>query len=387
MNTKKNIFIIGFIVVIAVSAAVYINSTKSKSNKTQKEPVKIGATLALSGSLAYFGQAEANGFQMAVDEINSQGGVNGRNIDLIIEDNAGETKQAITTVNKFLQTDSVDIVISAFTHITEAVKEVVAPESKLMLYVSTYRGIAEENPLFFRDYFDAFDSGVVIARSVQQQGYTKIGFLGEISTLCNEFEKGFTNKETEYGIKIIAKENYPKEEKDLKTHLLKLKSANPEAIVMCTWRHEPIVMKQLEELDMINTQTFHLAAPYLPSSDTAETRALYENNNTVSSWYGFVEQNTTVQQDDFVRRYQNQFGDKPNSDAMYAYDDTYVLKQALERCDNENRIQDSTCLSEKLLQTDFNGVAGRLLFNEFGVSNRDVLLIKVIDGSWTPLVE
>ena len=139
-----------------------LSCVSNLSAEPPAQPIKIGA--ALSGGLAFVGEAERRGLQLGVEELNARGGVNGRPLELIVEDNLGEAKSAVSGVMKLLHTDKVDLVFSAFTHITQAVSSTVSKQKKLLLYASSLRTFAEENPFVFRDYYDAYDAGLELAR-------------------------------------------------------------------------------------------------------------------------------------------------------------------------------------------------------------------------------
>ncbi len=347
------------------------------------EPIKIGATLALSGKFSYLGEAQLNGIGMAVEEINSRGGINGKELEFIAEDNQGKAKNAASNVSKLLNVDGVDVVLSAFTHITNAVKDIVARSGKVMIYTSTVKDIAESNPLFFRDYYDAEDNGRALAGLVGNSGYKKVAFLTEFSDQCLRLESAFNKEAEKYGVTVIKKESFNAKEKDLRTSLIKVKESHPEAIVVCAWRQEPILMKQLKELGMIGIQTFHWVAPFLPVADTKDMRNLFEENKAISTWYWSAESDYNKNQKEFAEKYREQYGVKPNGEAVYAYDDIYVLANALRECDEKKQVKDSSCIAKELLKTDYAGVAGRLTFNKQGVSNRSVKAITVKNGSWT----
>jgi branched-chain amino acid transport system substrate-binding protein len=380
--SKTTKTILWLVILIIIVVGIWYGLSKKTTTPTTKEPIKIGAILPLTGKYAYIGEAEKNGLNMAIEEINSKGGINGRRLVLVIEDNQGDAKQAVSGISKLLNIDNVDVIFSAFTHITNAIKDMIAQKGKIMIYAATVRNIAESNPLFFRDYYDAVDHGRVLAKLVKNSGYKNIAFLTEISDQCQELENAFKEEAARYGINIVTKESFNTTETDLKTPLLKIKESKAETIVCCTWRHEHILMKQLKEFEMINIQTFHWVAPFLPVSDTKEMRDLFEENKAISTWYGFAKGSLNEKQREFFIKYQRRYGIEPTADAVYAYDDIYALADALMKCDQENRIKDPNCISAKLKNVDYNGVAGRLTFSDLGVSNREVIVIKVESGEW-----
>lgn len=381
MKTKK-IFLMVFVVVVAVGLFWLL---VNKSKPSDSNPIKIGASEALTGKFASLGESRANAMRMAMDEINNDGGINGKKLEIIIEDNQGDAKVAVTNASKLLNIDNVDVVVTGFTHITSAIKSLVAEKNKVMVYASTVRDIAESNKLFFRDYWDAIDSGKALAKVIGNDGYKKIAFLNEVSDQCNQIGQTIKEDAQKYGFEVIKVESYNATDLDLRTNLTKIKASKPEAIVACSYRHENILMRQLNELGMLGIKTYHLVAPFIASADTKENRELFEKNGAISTWYGVAEAGTGDQQKEFIEKYQNKYGVKQTSEAIYVYDDIYILAESLRKCDKIRKVRDSNCIADSLLQTDFDGIGGRLSFDNNGVSTRKVTMIKVVNGLWTEI--
>ena len=378
----KNIFLTVFIVVF-IGFAFWLLAGKSKPSDNL--PVKIGASEALTGKFASLGEPRAKAMRMAVDEINNNGGINGKKLELVIEDNQGEAKVAATNASKLLNIDNVDVVVTGFTHITNAIKSLAAEKNKIMFYASTVRDIAESSKLFFRDYWDAIDSGNALAKVIGNDGYKKVAFLSEISDQCNQIGQTIKEDGQKYGFEVIVTELYNATDLDLRTNLTKIKASKPEAIVACSYRHENILMRQINELGMLGIKTYHLVAPFIASSDTKENRGLFEKNGAVSTWYGVAEAGIGDKQKEFIEKYQNRYGVKPTSEAIYVYDDVYILAESLRKCDKVSKVRDSNCIADNLLKTDFDGIGGKLSFDKNGVSTRKVTMIKIVNGLWTEM--
>jgi branched-chain amino acid transport system substrate-binding protein len=372
-NTK---IIIGIVVVLIVIGGIWYEA----SRKSREEVIKIGATLSLSGKYTYIGEAELQGMKMAIEEINQKGGINGKKIELVVEDNKGEASEAVNNVNKFVNIDNVDVVFSVFTHITQAVKSIVFGKNKLFFYVSTVPDIAYENKYTFRDFYDAKTNGEAIAVKTHELGYKKVAFLTEISDQCSQFEEAFSKKANEYGININSKEKYQITETDLKTYLLKLNFKNSEALVACAWRHENILMKQLKELGLIKMPTLHWVAPYLPVADTPEIRSLFEENGAISSWYGFSGTGNKEYQEEFIKKFKSKYGKNPLPDSAYIYDDVYILTNATKKCGGD--INNKDCIADEIRKTKYDGVGGYIEFDEGKSAIREVFMIKVKNGEW-----
>lgn len=332
----------------------------------QQEEIRIGASLPLTGGLAFIGVEELRGLEMAAEEIGD--------IRLIVEDNAGDPAVAASAVTKLASVDDVDAIFSSFTHLTAPVEGIAERGGKLFIYASTVRSFAQGNDLAFRDYFDAFDSGVAIADAVDKSGIAAVSLLLEQSDVCEEYERGFRSASS---AQIVSREVFSPEEKDYRTLLLKSDAHSPDGLVVCGFRHAANLMAQMRELGMIGTRTFHLTAPFLPAADTQEIRMIFEENGAISTWYGYAEGNLTPAQHRFIERYVSAYGRAPRPDALYFYDDLHFLAEAMRICARK-----ASCVSAYLEGNGYDGVAGPLRFDEDGISERDVLLITVRNGEW-----
>ncbi len=377
MKNKKILIWSGIVMIIIIIASISVaNIKKSQSS------IKIGASLALTGNLAYLGNAEMNGLILASEEINNAGGILGRKLEIVTDNNQGDAKIAVSGMDKLLSIDNSDFIYTAFTNITQAIKGPVAQAHKVLIYASTVRAIAQENPNFFVDYYDGQAHGTALAQAFNKFGYKKYNLLAEKSDTCNVFAKAFADEASTLNISLNKQEAFDPTNKDFSTTLLKLKNGNY-PIVMCTWRSEDLVMKQMKALGMINTQTFHVVAPFLPNANTKETLSLFAENKAVSSWYGFSMDQASINPKlkAFVDSYKKRFNVDPISDSVYTYDDVYALKTAIELC----KSTDTECVSAKLKQVKIDGVGGVLSFNKDKASERDSLIIQNIGGVWKKL--
>ena len=376
---KNNIkLLIGFgIVVIAI---LLVSGCQKSQEKGEKGVIKIGVTAALTGKYAYIGISGINGMEMAIDKINANGGINGKKIDLIAEDNEGDPKEAATNVMKLMNVDNASIIISSFTHITRAIKDIVVDNGRLLFYISTDRTIAESSPYIFRDYFDAEDNGKAIAKAVKYFNKTNVSYIGENSDQCMIYKKTFEDEAKKLGINILSEEVYNVKETDLRTPLLKLDLKDSDALVTCTWRHEHILMKEMKELGYIGIQTFHWVGPYLPVAQTEEITRLFSENHAVSSWYGYNKDDPRAVE--FINEYKQRYNEEPLPDAVYSYEDILMIAKALKKCDDVGKVNDRDCLRDALLNTKLEGVSGTFSFDKDGASNRDVLFIEAENNSW-----
>ena len=141
-------------------------------------------------------------------------------------------------------------------------------------------------------------------------------------------------------------------------------------------------MPQLKNLGMLKTPTIQYLAPFLPVSDTPELRKLFEENKTVSGWIGFTDGSLNAEQKDFSDKFQAKYGELPRLESLMAYDETMILKSAIENCHEEDKATDAICLSQKIAGHEFKGISGTITFDQDGISNRENLMITIKDGKW-----
>lgn len=198
----------------------------------QTEVIKLGGNLALTGKLALYGINERNGIELAVKDINARGGIKGKQLVFITEDNQGDAKTAVTAMQKLLDVDRVDIVFTAFTHITQAIAPSAQNASKILLYQSTVADMARAHPFVFRDYMDIGEQGRDLAAYAISQGHSAFSYIGEMSDVCEGFLETFVDRLGGDG-KIVSKQTFDPAEKDFRTYLLKANEVNPDAFVFC----------------------------------------------------------------------------------------------------------------------------------------------------------
>ncbi|MBW2991122.1 ABC transporter substrate-binding protein [Candidatus Woesearchaeota archaeon] len=371
------------IIYLAIALLILLTAcATTPTGQVTKEPVKIGATMAMTGKYASYAIHQYNGMLMALEKINSEGGINGRELKVIIEDNKGEPKEAVTGVHKLMTIDSADVIFSAFTHITMAVKDVVVDNGKFLFYQSTHNPIAESSPYVVKDYWDKAESGKIIVDALIYFEKKKIAYIGEISDQCLKHKEAFEQEAEKKDIEIISSELYPADETDFRTIILKTPLDEIDALVTCTWRQNHYFMKQLQELGLIEMQTFQSSAITLEAARTPEMTQIFSHNKAVSAWYGFAP-SASPKENKFVQEYEKRYREPPLPDALYSYDDIMILAKALRACDSQGKTTDRDCLSKEILSMEIESINGDLIkFNKDGIARRPPIYIQAIEGEW-----
>lgn len=345
-------------------------------------PFRLGLSLALSGKLSFVGQAELHGYQLAVSELNALGGIEGRQLELVVEDNGGDPRTALTSVSKMLDLDKVEVILTGFSHIVQGVKDRVKRAGKLMIYQASIGDVAAENPLFFRDWGDAEEQARAVLDRIIKDGRKRIVYLGEIHEGCNLVLSTLQREAPKRGLKILAEHTFVGGETDFKTFLLKIRQDNPEALFSCTWRDGALFMSHMKTLNMLNLPTYQFLTPLLSVNNTAEARALYEENKTITAWMGFVPGQQTEKMKAFFSRLQTNTGDKESRfESLFAYEELLLLADAAKGCFKEMGF-DAQCAAKNLQASKRLGVDQELTFNSSRQMNRETMLMTVQNGQW-----
>ncbi len=379
MKFTKRQWAIGIVVIVVVILFVVFGGNSDKG------VIKIGNNSALSGSLAFLGQSDTNALILAAEEINKNGGIAGKRVEIISEDNQGDPKVAASVAQKLILSGA-DVIFSGRTNLTQAISQTVMDAKKPMFYSANDGRIAEQSEIFFRDSFDTEHSGVAIANEViNRVGNSRpVKIISEQSDVCQLYVDSAKKVLKGSAINVEKQEYFQSNATDLRTSITKLDLNDDDVLIACAWRHAHLLIKQLNDMGHIGTQTFQYTAPTLPVADTAEMRQLFSENNTVSTWYGFADVGNSEKTNQFIAKYKARFGEGISPVIVYPYDDMYIIKAGFEKC-FKNDTLDNDCFSETVENIEYDGVAGLVTFDEKGRSNREVLMIEAEGGKWKVL--
>jgi len=217
-------------------------------------PIKVGVVLPLTGEQAKFGEIEKNSFQMALEEINKAGGVNGRSIELLFEDDTGKPEVGRSAVEKLISRDNVIVLTGGYSSSVTYAISAVAQQRKVPFLVTTGSDdkITEQKwDYVFRinppvsEYPKALNSFLqeVVKPST-------VAILHENTLFGQSGSKNFAMQCEKAGIKVLIKEGYESGAVDFKPLLIKVKAAKPDLVYMISYVMDAaLLMRQSKELD------------------------------------------------------------------------------------------------------------------------------------------
>ncbi len=328
------------------------------SGNSGGEPIKVGVYGDLTGQTSSFGQSTKNGIELAVEEINAAGGVNGSKIVLVIEDDQGRPEQAKTVVSKLINQDKVRAVLGEVASTNSLAAAPVAQEAKIPMITpsSTNPKVTEVGDYISRVCFiDPFQGAVMAKFAANTLKAKTAAILGDVNS---DYSKGLTQFfEEEFaklGGKVLAKEAYTQTDPDFKGQLTKIRELKPDVIYVPGYYGQVgIIAKQARELG-INVPLLGGDGWDSPEIWSLGGEAL--KNTFISNHYSA--ENPAPEIQNFVKAYKAKFKVEPDSLSALAYDAAKVLADAIKRAGGAS---DSAKLKDAINSTkDFAGVTGKI---------------------------
>ena len=218
-----------------------------------KEPIKIGAILAVTGPASFLGAPEARALEMLVDDVNKKGGIDGRKIELILKDSGASPEKAVSFAKQLIEEDKVFAIIGPSTSgETMAIKNI-AEEGKTIL-ISLAAAEVIVNPVAPHVFKVAPKDSLaveMIFNQMKKMGISKIGVLSSNTGFGKAGKEQVEKLAPAHGIQILVNEVYDKAATDLTAEVTKLKAAGVEAVL--NWSIEPaqsICVKNVRQIGM-----------------------------------------------------------------------------------------------------------------------------------------
>jgi len=247
---KKVLITIGVIAIIAIGVFVWFYADKNQ------EIVKIGAILPLSGDVAVYGNNTKKGIDLAVEEINEAGGINGNKIKIIYEDSKADPKTGATAMYKLIENKVRAVIDNSVSSVALAIAPIGDKNKVVVLSTgSTNPKLSGISPYFFRIWNSDDLEGRLSAQFVKDSLHlSRAGIIYVNNDYGNGLCKVFSNEFKSKGGQVLNQESYEQGANDFKTQLAKIKANNVDVLYIAGYsRENATIIKQARELN-INCQ-------------------------------------------------------------------------------------------------------------------------------------
>ncbi len=369
----------GLSLVLALLLILSLFTGCNGESKDKEDKFVIGGFGPITGEAASYGTSVMKSSKIAIDEINAAGGVKvgEQTLELvhIFEDDEAKPDVAQAAYNKLMD-DGAQAIVGGVTSGSHMGVVDIANEDNILMVspsVTVDNGVEYSNA--FRTCFTDSMQGEIMADYALSLGAEKIAVIYNNS---DEYSTGimevFVEKIGKSSSKIVANEAFEQGATDMKTQLTTIKNSEADLIFAPVY-YQPAayITQQADELGMD-----------IPFIGTDGWDGILEVTVDASVLEGVVFQTPFAYNDpnpavkDFVEKYEEETGEKPDQFGANAYDAVYAVKAALEKAGSTK----SEDLIAAMQEIEVEGITGNIAFDADGEPNKDVKLIRIVNGEY-----
>jgi branched-chain amino acid transport system substrate-binding protein len=367
-----------------LAALVLVTGCGGGSTNADKEqsaePYYVGVTGPFTGDNAEYGTMWKKGFEIALEEINADGGINGRPIELLYEDSQSDPKQAASIAQKFVADERVVAQLGDFsTTATWAASPIYQSAGLVQLaFTPSHPQLTKPGDVVFQLSPTQADEGKALANvALNVLKAKKVAIIHLNSDFGKAVKDMAAEQITAAGGEVLTTQSYLPTDKDFKSQLTEIKKLNPELIILGSYYTDAaLIVKQAKDLE-INATYLATAAVHSPALLTLGGKDV-EGLITLSV---FDMDNPSPTLKSFTEKYQAKFGaGEPDTFAVQAYDAIRLIANAIEKGDGSRQ----SIRDELAKTTDFPGASQtKITYSPTRqLTNPEIFPIQVKDGKY-----
>jgi branched-chain amino acid transport system substrate-binding protein len=377
---KMFLFLVLAVLLVGCSAT---NSSSGNSNSSSKsgDTIKVGLQAPMTGDNAQYGQDMKNGVELAFKKINSDGGINGKKLELIVGDDKATPSEAVAVVNKMIMNDGVKAIIGGYNSSpTLAAQDVSGPAKVLHLNMGASPDLSKTgNKYLFR---------VILTGSVYVPAVLK--YMAEekkvkkIAALYENTDYGITMYDAakastkEQGVEFIAAEKYNPGDKNFSSQLSKIKTLNADAVMVVGLYNEVALIEQQAKQAGLNIQFFS------PDDSMYSKQLITLGGDAVENhiFASMIDLNAETEEMKEFKKLAEENNTPAQANTAIAYDAAMALAKALTEGDG-----DADKSRDALANIEHQGITGPIKFDENGDRSNTPMIMQVQKGNFKVIKE
>lgn len=367
-----NIFTLAMVAVLA-------GCNKPAGDTDGGDTIKVGEYASLTGSEATFGQSSHKGTALAVDDLNATGGVLGKKIQLLTEDDQSQAGQPATVVRKLISSDDVVAVLGEVASSKSLEAAPICQQSHIPMIspASTNPKVTEAGDYIFRVCFiDPFQGTVMANFARKTLKLQNAAVLTDVKSdyslgLAKFFKAGFTAD----GGKIVAEQNYSAGDKDFNAQLTAIKAANPDGIFLPGYYTEVgLIALQARQLG--------ITCPIFGGDGWESSSLVPIGGKALEGCYfstHYSPESTAPAVQNFVKEYKAKYNETPDAMAALGYDSAMILADAMKRAGSTapDKVRDALAATK-----NFHGVTGDITMDADRNASKPAVILEIKDGKF-----
>lgn len=346
---------------------------------TAQETIKIGEFASLTGKEAVFGQNSHKGTLLAIEEVNAAGGVLGRKLELITEDDQSKPGESATVVKKLISRDKVVAVLGEITSGRTLEAAPIAQQARIPLISPGATNVAvtaKGNYIFRVCFIDDFQGTVMAKFAAESLKLKRVAILSSVSSAQSVgLAKYFRERFTTDGGTIALEQKYGDGDKDFRAQLTAIKSAGADGVFVPGYYAEAaLICKQARELG--------LTVPMFGVDGWESPELIQIGGAAVEGTYFSTHYSVDNQSRDVVafnERFKQRWGIDSNALSALGYDSAMVLVDALRRAGTTEgpKLRDALAATK-----NFAGATGRITFDAQRNPTKSAVVLTVKNGRY-----
>ena len=370
----------------AGSSAANSSADSPEAAGAEGDAFVIGGSGPLTGPTASYGLAVQHGEEMAVEEINAAGGINGYKIKWLFEDDENDPEKSVNAYNA-LKDNGMQVFVGATTAGPTLALTAETERDNIFQMVpsSTAADVTKPKNVFRMTLSGPVQGGKAAAYIADHKLAENVGVIYDSSdTYSGDIYEQFAKQAKESGLNLVAAEAYTADSKtDFRAQLTKLKEAGAELVFMPIYYTEAsLILQQAKEMGY-EPQFFGGSGMDgildIPNFDTAYA----ENLMLITSFAADMSNEKAAK---FVNEYKSRYDVAPLQFSADAYDSMYVVKAALEKANltpSSSPEEISDALQTAMTEITFDGLTGTgVTFTPDGESQKDLTAVVIKDGAY-----
>jgi len=347
----------------------------------EKEPeiIKIGVVAPQTGAVAAYGEGARDGALLAFEKINAAGGINGKKIEPIVEDNKGDQAETTNVINKLISKDKVVAIVGPVISGTSIVAGPICNKEKIPMISPSATAVEVTNAGEYVSRVCFLDSyqGAVMAKFAAENLKAKTAAV--LFDVASDYSMGmkdeFIKEFAKYGGETVQTVSFTGGDTDFSAQLTKIKAAKPEIIYLpAYYNDDALILRQARGLGI--TASF-LGGDGWEAQELIDSAGKAAEGCYFSTHYSTNDPSEIVQ--NFLKDYQTKYKKFPIVFAALGYDAAGLLADAIKRADS----LDSEKIKDQINKTtDYAGVTGNITLDANRNSIKDVAVVTVKNGKF-----
>ncbi len=382
----KKIRILAVILCLTMLVALVPGCSKSKTGGEASDTIKIGFLGAKTVNNANYGIPGEKGMKMAIDELNAKGGILGKKVEGIYEDNKGDSREIANIATKYCTVDKVSAMIGdPATGLTKVAADI-AQKNQVVIFSAgaTGNGVVEIGDFVFRNtLLDKFAAPSVVEWMINTKQWKNMAIIttsniGYSTALTPVFKEAILAK----GGNIVREESINEGETDFTAQVTNLKQARPDVIVFTGYYKEAALF-------MLEAQKQGLNIPMVGGDGLYGEDLVKLGGSAVEEkvilYCGFSADQPSPETDAFIKAYRAKYNEDPDMFSAQYYDAVMIIAQAMEKA----KSSDPKVFKAELAKLkDYPGVSGKTSFRaDREPIKSPVFLVTVKGGKFPVLLE